>query len=678
MNNRRVDRRLAAIIAADIVGYSSLMGSDEVGTVAAVKAFRHRTVEPLLKRFKGRLIKTTGDGFLLEFGSVYNAFDFAASLQGGNTKGPKLRMGLNLGDIILDEGDVFGDGVIIAARLEPLSPHGGLLLSNRAWEDLRRLPIAFEDAGALALKNLAEPVQAWRVEQEQLATYAATIRDFAEEDEPTKEPASAAAVTAGGMRVSRRAVIGVAGGAVAVGIGGFAWLRSGAVQAAQSIAVLPFASLSQDKAQAYFAAGIAGEIRNKLTRVDGLRVAGSTSSEAVRSNDAQDAATKLGVSHILTGNVRQSPSMIRVTAELIDGATGLAKWSQDYDRSPGDVIKLQTDIAENVVSALRIALSPASKEELAAGETRSVAAQTLVFQARDISYLFTVPTFRQAIDLADQAIALDPGYARAWAMKSFFVNNLATMTARTASEMAAGRGEAEKYAEKALAIAPKLPIARSALAYVYTLSLRIGAALSENEAAFALAGGDPDVIRNYALSVSGIGKREEALRYVKEARKLDPLNSGSHRAYIQVLFDARRYAEAVDYSIKLQREQPEMFRFSYLLGSALLMLGRSAEAADAFGDSLRGRALLAARAGNAADAKARVDEIAAAAGDFFQYQAARTQAQLGQIEEAFAALDRAWQVRDPELGAAKTDPFLDPLRKDPRYSALLMQMGFPT
>lgn len=480
------------------------------------------------------------------------------------------------------------------------------------------------------------------------------------------------------MRVGRRAVL--AGGVVAVaaaGIGAWALLRPREASASDSIAVLPFDNLSGDPAQAYFAAGIAGEIRNTLTRVDGLKVAGSTSSDAVREDDAQTAARKLGVANILTGNVRQTPAMIRVTAELIDGETGLAKWSQNYDRAPGDVITIQTDIAENVARALAVALSASARKALAAGETSNIAAQTLVFQARNMSYQFTVPAFRQSLQLLDQAISLDRNYARAYAMKSFVANNLASRTARTPAELARGRDQALQYAKVALSIAPNLPIARSALGFAYALKLQVSESLREHRIALSLASGDPDVIRNYGYAMSSIGKPEEALRYVDEALALDPLNSASHSAHVSVLFDARRYEEAVRYSLKLKQESPELFRFPYLLGHSLLMLGRTKEAALAFGQSITGEALVAARSGNRALALAKIAALKGSEGDFASFDFARIYAQLSDKNRAFAALDRAWEVRDSELLDLKVDPYLDPLRSDPRYASMLKRLGLP-
>ena len=489
--------------------------------------------------------------------------------------------------------------------------------------------------------------------------------------------ATSAAISKPG--IDRRAVL--AGGAVATaavaGVGAWVLLKpeSGA---SDSIAVLPFANLSGDPAQAYFGDGIAGEIRNTLTRIAGLRVAGSTSSDAVRNDDAQTAARKLGVVNILTGNVRQGPSTIRINAELIDGRTGLAKWSQNYDRAPGDVIRIQTDIAEKVVRALAVALGASARKALAA-ETSNVAAQTLAFQARDLSWQLTVPALQRCLQLLDQAISLDPNYGRAYALKSFVTNNLMYQTARTPAELARGRAQALQYAKIAVSKAPDLPIARSGLAWAYALTLQVRKSLREHEIAISLPGGEPDVLRNYGYAMSSHGKPDEALRYVDEALALDPLNAGSHQAHVAVLVRARRYEEAVSYTLKLKQESPELFKFPYWLGHALLMIGRTKEAALAFGEaqSISGEALLAARTGNRNLALAKLAELRQRDGDFSNFQYGLIYAQSGEKNAAFAALDRAWEVRDSGLLDVKVNAYLDPLRGDPRYAALVERVGFP-
>jgi tetratricopeptide (TPR) repeat protein len=256
-------------------------------------------------------------------------------------------------------------------------------------------------------------------------------------------------------------------------------------------------------------------------------------------------------------------------------------------------------------------------------------------------------------------------------------NNLASQTARTPDELARGRDQALDYAKVALSIAPNLPIAHSALGFAYALKLQVSESLREHKIALSLASGDPDVIRNYGYVMSSIGKPEEALRYVDEALALDPLNWASHHAHVSVLFDARRYEEAVRYSLQLKQDSPELFKFPVLLGHSLLMLGRTKEAALAFEQNITGQALLAARYGNRELALAKLAALKERDREFGDFDSARIYAQLGDKDAAFEALNRAWEVRDSSLLDLRVDPYLDPLRGDSRYAALVRTLGLP-
>jgi tetratricopeptide (TPR) repeat protein len=281
------------------------------------------------------------------------------------------------------------------------------------------------------------------------------------------------------------------------------------------------------------------------------------------------------------------------------------------------------------------------------------------------------------LQLLEKAISLDPNYARAYAMKSFVANNLASATARTPAELTQGRDQALEYAKVALSIAPNLPIARSALGFAYSLKLQVSESLREHKIALSLASGDPDVIRNYGYVMSIIGRPEDALRYVDEALALDPLNWASHGAHVSVLFYARRYEEAVRYSLQLKQDSPELFRFPVALGHSLLMLGRTQEAALAFGQDITGDALLAARGGNRELALAKLAALIERDREFGSFDSARIHAQLGDKDAAFEALDRGWEVRDSGLLRLKVDPYLDMLRDDSRYAALARRLGLP-
>ena len=536
-----------------------------------------------------------------------------------------------------------------------------------------QVPLGFGESQAASLRGW----RGGREDKRYLAVLGAVERVVGAQPKIEASPSSR-------VPVSRRAVLTGATLAVsAAGLGTWFWFRSPSASGSDSIAVLPFDDLSGDPERAYFARGMASEIRNSLTRFSGLRVAGSISSEAVKKDDILIAAEKLKVGNILTGNVQQTPSTIRVSAELIDGRSGTAKWAASYDRAPGDAIKIQTEIAKNVAEALAVALSGSLTDGVGIGETEVVAAQQLVFQARDISYEFTAPAFQRSLKLLDQAIALDPNYARAYAIKSFVANNLAT-TAATPTELAAGRREALQYADKALAIAPKLPIARSALAFAHQLNLKLNEALREHSVALSLAGGDPDVIRNYGMSRSDIlGTKSDALRYVDEALSLDPLNPFSHYAHVDVLFDLRRYADAVRYTIQLKRDSPELFSFPFLLGRAFLMLGRVDDARAAFAGvdqenaKLESAGLLAAKVGDRETAAASAAALLRQYGEMASVEIARIYAQAGEKDRAFAALERAWEIRLYGLARLNSDPAFDQLRKDPRYRRLASELGFP-
>jgi serine/threonine-protein kinase len=270
----------------------------------------------------------------------------------------------------------------------------------------------------------------------------------------------------------------VSGGAgvIAFAAAGGAWLllKPSGTPALASIAVLPFANLSGDPAQAYFSDGIADQIRSALTRLGGLTVIGSTSSEAVRNEDARTAARKLDVAHILTGNVRQSPSTIRVTAELIDGRTGADRWTQDYDRAPGDAIEIQTDIATKVAQALSLTLGQIGRTALKVGGTNNAQAQDLLLQAmaapaRDDTEKGTLST----IALLDRALALDPGYAEAHARKAQYLEFWASQFAANVTEKERAQSQATQSAQRAIKLAPELSLGYGALGAIHQDQLQL-------------------------------------------------------------------------------------------------------------------------------------------------------------------------------------------------------------
>lgn len=489
-------------------------------------------------------------------------------------------------------------------------------------------------------------------------------------------------------RISRRELI--AGGAVAaatvVAAGAWEWLKPSAASASPSIAVLPFANLSGDPAQAYFSDGIADQIRSSLARLGGLTVIGSTSSEAVRNDDARTAAKKLGVSSILTGNVRQSPTTIRIAAELIDGRTGADRWTEDYDRPPGDAIKIQTDIAENVAGALGAALGVAVRKSISIGGTANTEAQRLFLQAKAAANgSISQAALQQAMRLLDSATIIDPNYADAYALKSETLTLYGNSYSNGAEDLAFYRAESLRLAQLALRIGPDLPAAHRALFGFYSSNLEMTPAYREIKRAVQLAPADAETLTNYArFTGTVLDEMDQAFMLSDQAIASDPLNPDPYTHRVFLLFFARRYQELVEYGKRLKGDSSKLFNRSFVIGNALVMLGRFPEAQSYFIQAppdfwgrITGEALLLIRRGDRAGGQERLAKLQHLFGDAASAQIAEIYAQLGDRDSAFAALDRGFAIKDGGLVALRVDPFLDPLRSDPRFAALLREMNFP-
>jgi TolB-like protein len=314
-------RRLAAILAADVAGYSRLIGADEGGTLQALKAIRAELIDPSIAAHNGRLVKTTGDGLLVEFSSVVDALHCATEVQAGmaernaavpTEKRIEFRIGINVGDIVAEEGDIFGDGVNVAARLEGLAQPGGICVSARVQEDATgKLDLAFEDLGEQALKNIARPVRAFRIAT---GTVSATVRETPALALPDKP----------------------------------------------SIAVLPFQNMSGDPDQEYFADGMVEEIITALSRIRWLFVIARNSSFTYKGQavDVKRVGHELGVRYVLEGSVRKVGQRVRITGQLIDAATGSHLWADRFDGSLEDIFQLQDQVAISVAGVIEPTLRP--------------------------------------------------------------------------------------------------------------------------------------------------------------------------------------------------------------------------------------------------------------------------------------------------------------------------------
>jgi serine/threonine-protein kinase len=532
-------------------------------------------------------------------------------------------------------------------------------------------PLGFGELQALSLKGWKGD----RSDSRYLAVVAAVGNRVGGEGSP-KQVGSA-------LAASRRAVLagGIGVGAVAAaGAGGWLLLKPNTADN-KRIAVLPFANLSGEPDQAYFSDGVAEELRSALARI-GMEVIGRTSSDAVKDMDATAVAARLKVANILTGSVRRSPQMIRVNAQLVSGKDGVERWTQTYDRTPGDAIKIQTDIAENVAQALSIALGQAARAALTLGGTADSIAQDLILQSRKLLRdNNTVEAFRRCIALADAAIARDANYADAYVEKAYGLVSLAVNFSTNPTEVASQLSLANEAANHALAIAPKLGSAHGQLAGIERARLNFAGALEHLQQALALSPDDPEVLTATTI-FAWLGHGREALRLADRFMALDPLNPTPYRRKAEELYALRQYAQSV-----------EAGRRAIALGansnarawtsSSLLLLGRPRDAVAELskmpaGDPFRqtGEAVAAARTGDAAGAERLMDRMKKQFGAAGSYQYGQICSQLGQSNRAFAELDQAFTVKDPGLGYLKEDSFMDPIRNDPRFAALVGKLNF--
>jgi TolB-like protein len=485
--------------------------------------------------------------------------------------------------------------------------------------------------------------------------------------------------------ISRRGVLaGGAAATAAAAVGGWFLLKPGSAEASSSIAVLPFANLSSDPGQLYFSDGLAEELRSALARA-GLQVVGRTSSEAVKNADAETAARELGVGNILTGSVRRSPSTIRVSAQLIKGSNGLERWSQDYDRKPGDELTIQSDIAGNVAQALSVTLGKAAKAALTVGGTNNAAAQDLYLKARaQLRTGDSEASYRQAIGLLDSAITLDPKFAEAFAWKSLAMNFM-TGSIASASGFDADYAQAVDMAKRSIALAPGLAVGHVALATAFEFQLNLHGALNEYRKADALPNVEVSTQLQEVIFLSRIGASAAALDLARRLQKQDPLNAGAYGREAYVLAYSKRYADAIPLAQRATQLAPTISRSHTLLGLCLLQLGRTADAKAEYSKAspddiyrLTGESMLSYRQGNRAAADQSLQQAQRVFGDSASYQYAEIYAQRGDVEPAFAALNRAWTIHDPGLTTLRVDPFLDPLRGDPRFAELERKLNFPT
>jgi len=490
-------RRLAAILAADVAGYSRLMGADEEGTLERLKALRRELLDPKITEHHGRIVKITGDGLLVEFASVVDAVRCAVEMQqamGERNTGVaadtriELRIGINLGDVIVEGDDLYGDGVNIAARIEALADPGGVFVSNTVHEHVRdRLPLGFEDLGEQQVKNIARPVRVYRV----------------------RNPAAAMSPSGPSSPVLP-------------------------LPDKPSIAVLPFANMSGDPEQEYFADGMVEEIITALSRIRWLFVIARNSSFTYkgRAVDMKLVSRELGVRYVLEGSVRKAGGRVRITAQLIDALNGAHLWADRFDGPLEDVFELQDKVALSVAGVIEPTLRAAETRRTAAHPTADFTAYDLYLRALPIFYTLTKEGVLQALALLEQAIARDPNYgpALAWAAMCHLWRYFDDWS----DEPEAARRDGIRLAQRALeAAGDDASVVANAALVLAQFGEDIGAMIALVERSLAL---DPSSARGWYIS--GLlrlwaGQPDLAIAHVESSLRLSPRERlGAHQSVI--------------------------------------------------------------------------------------------------------------------------------------------------
>lgn len=522
---------------------------------------------------------------------------------------------------------------------------------------------------------------------------AAILRGIAAAGRTEQGSQAAPRVTPGASAVSRRGVLVAAVGTALAGAAGFiAWqqgLFGGRLAAAgNSVAVLPFANLSDDKDQGYFSDGLTEELRATLARSSKLRVMAQASAATFRDRqvDAVTIAARLGVAYLLDGSVRRSGDIVRVAADLIDGSTGFSSWSEIFERPMDDIFAVQADIANKVANALMAQVTRAGEPGDAltvSGGTSSVVAYDAYLRGRSLYGLGAdEATERAALAQFDIAIAADPGYAAAHAMRARSLTTIANQYGKV-GELAGLYDAAIASAQRAIELAPDLAEAHSTLGFtLFQGRLDARAAREPFERSRELGAGEATVMARYAQYSARIGRTRAAGEAMQRALQLDPLNPLIHRAAGSIEYAARNYAASMPPLRKALEMNPRMSRAHAAIGDALLMLGRLEEARSAYAAEpvedfrLAGQAIVEYRLGNAEAAHAAMEKLVADHGDRVLYQQAQILAQWGDPDPAIGKLKRALEIGDSGLIYARNDPLLDPLRDAPEFANLLADLGF--
>jgi len=549
--DNRVERRLAAILAADVAGYSRLMGADEEGALARLKAVRKSLIDPAITAHRGWMVKTTGDGMLVEFASAVDAARFAIEVQRGmaeqNAMVPQVnriefRIGIHVGDIIVDENDIFGDGVNIAARLEGIAEPGGVCISDDAQRQIRgKVDIAFEDMGPQHLKNIIEPMRAWRLAKSASASGATSTKVVVETTQALTLPDK------------------------------------------PSIAVLPFQNMSGDPEQEYFTDGITEDIITALSKWRWFFVIARNSSFTYkgRAVDVKQVGRELGVRYLLEGSIRKAGHRIRLNAQLIDATSGVHIWAERFDRDFTDVFMVQDELTHHVAAAIEPALSKTEIEQARRKTPPQMAAWDHYLRGMWHYYQFTEEEVSNALASFKRAIDLDESFADAYAAMARAL--MGRMMYYALAEREAGIAEVLQVARKALSFDSQNINAYYILSIASSHSNDANAGLQFAQCAIQLNDNFAPGYFALAIACLYLGQPDDALTAIDQALRLNPNDPQTftwRSTRASALYLLERYLEAIEsarQSLALNRYHTAM----RVLAASYAQLGVMDEARNA-------------------------------------------------------------------------------------------------
>jgi adenylate cyclase len=515
-----MERKLTTVLAADVVGYSALMERDEAGTHERLKAGRKELFEPEIARHHGRVFKLMGDGMLAEFGSVVDAVECAVSLQRGlaerNAEVPEdqriqVRIGINLGEVIVEGDDRYGEGVNIAARLEQLADPGGICVSGKVAKEVeKKLAFGFEPMGAQQVKNIAEPVQAFRIRLDRTAIPRSVG--------PAKSKFRSHLIATSLVAVLLVAIAGFYGLS--------RWVEGNGppLPDKPSVAVLPFDNLSDDPQQAFFADGIAEDLMTDLSHLSGLFVIARNSSFAYKgkATDVRQVARELGVHYVVEGSVRRAGDQVRINIQLVDGLTGAHQWAERYDGAYADIFALQDKVTKAVVGALAVQLTGVEQATLSQHDTAVPGAYDSFLRGWEYYRRTTPDDYKKAIPYFERAVELDPQYGRAQAALAMVY--FRSFDQRWSGSLGISAGQAFRKARDYLNLAKVHPTSTSHQV-AGNVSRERGwydDALKEFAAAIALDPSDSWSYADQAYAMIWAGRPAEAEAQIEKAMRLDP------------------------------------------------------------------------------------------------------------------------------------------------------------